>query len=106
MEVGVIVIGMGFGCVGCFQFFGNGCTKRRRFGYGIFNAVSGEDDTTQYPVNQRIVAGEPVVFQHYRASGIERSNIKCKWSDMTSSDSDLKFNSLGDNVVNGTINKF
>ena len=32
-----------------------------------FNATSGEDDTTQYPVNQQIVAGEPVVSQHYRA---------------------------------------
>src|ERR1700722_14441087 len=104
MEVGVIVIVMGFGCVGCFQFFGNGCTKRRQFGYGIFNAISGEDNTTQYPVNQRIVAGEPVGSLHFRASAIEQSNIKCKQSDMTGNNSDLKFNSLGDNVVNGTIN--
>ena len=72
----------------------------------IFNATSGEDDTTQYPVNQRIVVGEPVVSQHYRAWGIERSNIKCKQSEMTGSDSDWEFNSLGDDVVNGTINKF
>jgi hypothetical protein len=27
---------------------------------------SREGDMAQYPVNQQIVAGEPVVFQHYR----------------------------------------
>ena len=35
-----------------------------------------ESDTAQYPVNHRIVAGEPVVSKNHRASGIEQSYKK------------------------------
>ena len=35
-----------------------------------------ENNTAQYPVNQQIVAGEPVVSKNHRAKWIERSHIK------------------------------
>ena len=35
-----------------------------------------ENNTAQYPVNQQIVAGEPVVSKNHRARWIERSHIK------------------------------
>src|SRR3984957_20957722 len=40
-------------------------------------------NTAQYPVNQRIVVGEPVVSKDHYARGIEHSYIKCEWGDMS-----------------------
>ena len=58
-----------FGVVGFWlllHFFGNGSAHGGpRFGYGILFVSSRESDTAQYPVNQQIVAGEPVVSQYY-----------------------------------------
>src|ERR1700683_3988202 len=65
----------------------NGCAHRwSRVGYGILFVRSREGDTAQYPVNQRIVAGEPVVSQHYGTRGIKRSYVECKRSDMSRED--------------------
>ena len=43
--------------------------KRSRFG-GL------EGNTAQYPVNRRIVAGEPVVAKHHRATRVERGHVE------------------------------
>src|SRR6266436_3971591 len=65
----IIFPGVGVGVVKrCLRLHlvGDGSAHGRpRVGYGILFVRSGENDTTQYPVNQQIVAGEPVVSQHY-----------------------------------------
>ena len=66
-----------------FHFFRNGCSHQHLlFRYEIFYALGGESNTAPNPVNQRIVAGEPVVSQHHNARRIERSYVEHKWSDM------------------------
>ena len=60
-----------------FHFFRNRCLHRHLwFGYMIFYAFGREGNTAPNPVDQQIVAGEPVVSQHHGARRIERSYVK------------------------------
>ena len=63
-------------------------------------------DVSQYPINTRIVAGEPAVTQNHRARGIKRSDIKSQWKNIPRRKADGEFgNDLGDSLAQRTIEK-
>ena len=58
----------------------------------------------QYPVNQRIVAGEPIVSKNQGAGRVERSHIKTKSHGFTGRKGYRKFYRLSDGGISGSIN--
>ena len=64
-----------------------------------------ELDTAQYPVNQRIVAGEPVVSQHYDTACLQQSYVEHDGLLVTLGKTERKVDSRADDRVCGAIKK-
>ena len=63
-------------------------------------------DVSQYPINTRIVAGEPAVTQNHRTRGIKRSDIESQRKNIPRRKSDREFgNDLGYSLTQRTIEK-
>ena len=61
---------------------------------GIAVDWSSKCDTTQYPINQWIVVGEPVVPKNNGATQIQQSHEEINIMDLPSRESDLEIDSL------------
>ena len=62
-----------------------------------------EQNATQYPINQQIVAGEPAVFQDHRATDIQWSYIKCNELSFTWSEVDWQFDCITNNGISSSV---
>jgi hypothetical protein len=65
-----------------------------------------EGNTAQYPVNQWIVAGEPVVAKDYQACSIERGYIESNCLSFSGGELDREIHFLHNSSISGSIEKF
>ena len=64
-----------------------------------------ERDTAQYPVNQRIISGEPVVSQDCGAASIQQSYIELNGVMFPRRETDQEVNGVSDFGVRGAVEK-
>ena len=72
---------------------------------GVSLQQRAELDTAQYPVNQWIVVGEPVVSQHCNTACLQRSYIECDGLLVAWRKAEQKVNSGADDGVCGAVEK-
>ena len=57
---------------------------------------SSELDIAQYPVNQQIESGEPVMSENYFTVRVQWGDIQCHWGDFTGGKADRQVGCFGD----------